>query len=171
LFAARHLLSGPDVASDGANTKTIRVADIGSGAGFPGIPLKLWRPEISLTLVESNHKKATFLREVGRTLTLTDINILNVRAEDVPVDQRFDVVTLRAVERFDDVLPHAYKLVAVSGVLGLLIGDGQVNRTQTLTQDFDWKSPVRIPQSRSRVLLMGCRRGRNPIGQQVGQEG
>src|SRR5712692_5064663 len=53
------------------------VLDIGSGAGFPALPLKLWAPHIHLTLIESNHKKATFLREVTRALTLT-----NIRSEE-----------------------------------------------------------------------------------------
>src|ERR1035437_8521070 len=61
-----------------------RVADIGSGAGFPGVPVKLWAPNIALTLIESNRKKTTFLREVTRALTLTNIDIQNVRAETLP---------------------------------------------------------------------------------------
>ena len=56
---------------------TPRVLDIGSGAGFPALPLKLWAPHIHLTLIESNHKKAVFLREVARALTLTNINVIN----------------------------------------------------------------------------------------------
>ena len=59
------------------------VADIGCGAGFPGLPIKLWAPHISLTLIESNHKKAAFLKEVTRALTLTDVNIQNARAETI----------------------------------------------------------------------------------------
>ena len=54
------------------------VLDIGSGAGFPAVPLKLWAPHIHLTLVESNHKKAAFLREVARALTLTNINVIPI---------------------------------------------------------------------------------------------
>src|SRR5208283_6083881 len=53
-----------------------RVIDIGSGAGFPALPLKIWAPHIHLTLIESNHKKAAFLREVARALTLTNINVI-----------------------------------------------------------------------------------------------
>src|SRR5580692_8861387 len=66
LFAARHLFAKPSSVVkdfDSANdqrpaTNGIRIADVGSGAGFPGIPIKLWAPSISLTLIESNHKKA-----------------------------------------------------------------------------------------------------------------
>ncbi len=93
-FAARHLFP---VSSSAAKTievppcpsvspvvKAVEVADLGSGAGFPGIPIKLWAPHISLTLIESNHKKSTFLREVVRALTLTGVNIQNARAETLP---------------------------------------------------------------------------------------
>ena len=82
-----------------AERSSAAVADIGSGAGFPGLPIKLWAPHIALTLIESNHKKATFLREVTRALTLTDVNIQNARAE-ILTGRTFNVVTLRAVERF-----------------------------------------------------------------------
>src|SRR5208337_1204450 len=58
-----------------------RVLDIGSGAGFPALPLKLWAPHIHLTLIESNLKRAAFLREVARALTLTNINVIADRAE------------------------------------------------------------------------------------------
>ncbi len=57
------------------------VVDLGSGAGFPALPLKIWAPEIHLTLVESNHKKAAFLREVIRALTLTNVDVIAARAE------------------------------------------------------------------------------------------
>jgi 16S rRNA (guanine527-N7)-methyltransferase len=84
------------------------VADIGSGAGFPGIPIKLWAPSVALTLIESNHKKAAFLREVTRFLRLTGINVQSARAEHI--DQTFDFVILRAVERFTDILPSSNRL-------------------------------------------------------------
>src|ERR1700683_3386199 len=122
LFAASHLFSKVypvsssvssvvkafdfDFANDQRPTTNDRLADLGSGAGFPGIPIKLWAPNISLTLIESNHKKATFLKEVARALTLTDINIQNARAETLP-PATFDVVTLRAVERPSEILPVA----------------------------------------------------------------
>jgi 16S rRNA (guanine527-N7)-methyltransferase len=61
----------------------VTVCDLGSGAGFPGLPVKIWAPEICLTLIESNHKKAAFLREVARALTLTDIDIIAERAESI----------------------------------------------------------------------------------------
>jgi 16S rRNA (guanine527-N7)-methyltransferase len=131
-----------------------RIADVGAGAGFPGLPMKLWAPNIALTLIESNHKKATFLREVARALTLTDINIQNIRAEALP-PVTFDVVTLRAVERLTDVLPTAAKLLAPSGRLVLLIASAQLEAIRSTLPFVTWDPPLPIPQSKSRLILVG----------------
>jgi 16S rRNA (guanine527-N7)-methyltransferase len=172
LFAARHLFPpypvassvSPvpsvvkdfdiDSASDKRPTTYDRVADLGSGAGFPGLPIKLWAPDIALTLIESNHKKAAFLRELTRVLTLTDINIQNARAETLP-PATFDVVTLRAVERFSNILPTAAALLGPSGRLAILIAVSQLGEAQSTLPDIVWHSPRPIPESRSRILLIG----------------
>ena len=143
-----------DSANDQRPTTNDRLADLGSGAGFPGIPIKLWAPNISLTLIESNHKKATFLKEVARALTLTDINIQNARAETLP-PATFDVVTLRAVERLPEILPIAAKLLAPTGRLALLIANSQLKSTHSSLPNLIWEPPISIPQSQSRLLLVG----------------
>ena len=135
-------------------TAEARLADLGSGAGFPGIAIKLWAPNIALTLIESNHKKAAFLREVARALTLTDVNIQNARAETLP-PSTFDVVTLRAVERLPKVLPVAATLLAPSGRLALLIASSQLDATHSALPNLCWDSPIPIPQSQSRLLVVG----------------
>jgi 16S rRNA (guanine(527)-N(7))-methyltransferase RsmG len=134
------------------------VADVGSGAGFPGLPFKIWDPSISLTLIESNQKKATFLREVARAITLTDVNIQNARAESL-AGRTFDVVTLRAVEHFEAILPVAADLVAPAGSLALLLGAAQLDRARSLLPNLEWSAPIAIPASRSRVLLQAHRIG------------
>jgi len=163
LFAARHLFPGfssvspvSSVVKDFDSTDDIRVADLGSGAGFPGLPIKIWSPHISLTLIESNHKKAAFLNEVVRSLTLTNVNIQNARAESLTASSTtgaFDVVTLRAVEHFATVLLTAAALVAPAGRLALLIGSAQQDQALSTLPHFTWSSPVPIPLSRSRILL------------------
>ena len=70
LFAAQQLFPAP------TQPAGQRLIDIGSGAGFPGLPIKLWNPALKTTLIESNHKKATFLREVVRSLSLSDVEVL-----------------------------------------------------------------------------------------------
>ena len=177
LFAARHLFpdaptvratneasapalseaSVPSVSSVVNDLACTTVADIGSGAGFPGIPVKLWAPHIALTLIESNHKKSTFLRELVRTLTLTDVNVFPGRAETLAPNAAFDVVILRAVERFGSALPIAASLVVPGGRLALLIGSAQLGLTRATLPDFSWQDPFAIPGTRSRVLVVGTR--------------
>jgi 16S rRNA (guanine527-N7)-methyltransferase len=134
----------------------VAVADLGSGAGFPGLPIKLWAPQLSLTLVESNHKKAAFLREVTRALTLTDVNIQNARAETL-APMTYDVVTLRAVERFEAILPTAAAMVAPAGRLALLISSAQQTAARFALPRLAWSDPIPVPQSRSRILLVARR--------------
>jgi 16S rRNA (guanine527-N7)-methyltransferase len=165
LFAARHLFPGDKreeqgLSPAGSSPEKVRapvpaVADIGSGAGFPGIPIKLWKPEIFLTLIESNHKKAIFLRELARTLTMKDVHIQNARAESLTPGS-FDVVTLRAVERFQFILPVAGGLVDQEGRLALLIGRAQLAQAQSTLPSLNW-SVLPIPASQSRVLAIAFR--------------
>jgi 16S rRNA (guanine527-N7)-methyltransferase len=160
-FLARHLFpkSGTDHRPLTTDHRPPHVLDIGSGAGFPALPLKLWAPHIRLTLIESNHKKAAFLREVARALTLTNINVITDRAEVLaarPDFPRAEVVTLRAVEHFDVMLPQAVTLMAPSATLALLIGAAQIPHLTTLTT-LKWHPPIPIPQSNTRVLSMGIR--------------
>jgi len=152
-MAARLLF--PPFSSVPSVVKGLKVADVGSGAGFPGVPLKLWAPEISLTLIESNHKKATFLKELIRALTLTDINIQTTRAEAV-APSSFDVVTFRAVERFESVLTIASRLVGPGGRLALLIGSAQLPTAQSILPGLVWSAPIAIPDSQSRILAIAA---------------
>jgi 16S rRNA (guanine527-N7)-methyltransferase len=168
LFTALHLFPDPRVAFAGkpmagrlrsASDTLPReepahdLIDLGSGAGFPGVPIKMWAPAIRVTLIESNQKKATFLREAIRALTLTDINVFSGRGENFVGQARF--VTLRAVERFDSVLPAAANLVAPAGCLALLLGGAQVDRACQLLPALVWQDPVSVPFSSNRVLLLG----------------
>jgi 16S rRNA (guanine527-N7)-methyltransferase len=127
--------------------------DIGSGAGFPGLPLKLWLTDLKLTLVESNGKKATFLREVTRVLELRDVTVLCERAETISV--KADLVTLRAVERFGETLPTARKLTKPGGRLALLIGNSQAEIARSKIGDANWGLQIKIPESTNRVLIIG----------------
>jgi len=145
LFAARKLKS---LISPAAS-----LVYFGSGAGFPGLPIKLWIPELHVTLIESRHKKAAFLNEVIRTLRLKDVAVANRRAEELGTQA--DVVTLRAVEKFELALPIAQRLVRPGGKLALLIGSQQVSAASSLLPQFTWQAPDHIPLSSSRVLMIG----------------
>jgi 16S rRNA (guanine527-N7)-methyltransferase len=144
LFAATKLFPDPIAQS---------VIDVGSGAGFPGIPIKIWNHEIVLTLIESNQKKAVFLREIVRALGLKHIAVDTLRAEQSSV--KADVVTLRAVERFEKVLPIARALARPGGRLALLISEAQVATAKSSIPDLNWQDLIRIPMSANRTLLIG----------------
>jgi 16S rRNA (guanine527-N7)-methyltransferase len=152
LFAARHLLPLPEPSPLSPSAPAPLTVDLGSGAGFPGLPMKMWSPQTKMTLIESNHKKATFLREAIRALTLTNIDVFPGRGEDFP-PAFATLVTLRAVERFDQSLPIAAALLAPKGRLALLIGQSQVARANELLPALHWTKPLPIPLSESRVLL------------------
>ena len=175
-FAARHLFPAPDQIPTEKSAE-VHVIDVGSGAGFPGLPIKIWAPQVRLTLIESNQRKATFLREVVRALPLTNVNVFAGRAAAYPAGQSShhessrtnsgyagsppdkktsgDVVTLRAVEHFDSILPAAAVLVAPSGHLAILIGLTQMDRARQLVSSFQWADAVKSPHSSSRLLLLG----------------
>ena len=151
LFAAQVLLDG-----QGSGAKDLTVADVGSGAGFPGIPMKLYAPELTLTLIESQNKKATFLREVIRRLELDRTEVFCGRAEQW--GKTADFVTLRAVGQFKRALPVAADLVAPSRQVCLLIGAGQApTAREILGEDWTWQRPVLVPLSAERVVLVGSR--------------
>lgn len=96
------------------------MADIGTGAGFPGIPLKIVRPELKLYLVDSLKKRIEFLREVILRLGLKEVEIIHVRAEEMGRNRRyraeFDIVTSRAVARLPVLLEYAIPLLKEKGI-------------------------------------------------------
>jgi 16S rRNA (guanine527-N7)-methyltransferase len=150
LFAARVLQEAGHL--DGTPT----LSDIGSGAGFPGIPIKLFAPGVRLTVVEAQNKKATFLREVIRTLELRDAEVFCGRAETLGSPAQ--VVTFRAVEKFASILPVAASLVASGGTLALLIGESQAEIAGRLLGSA-WKEAAKrnIPRSVDRIVWLGQR--------------
>jgi 16S rRNA (guanine527-N7)-methyltransferase len=147
LFAARVLRDA------GALAGTPTLSDIGSGAGFPGIPIKLLLPNVQLTLIESQNKKSTFLREVLRTLSVEGAEVFSGRAE--AWGKTAGVVTLRAVEKFAAVLPVAANVVSTGGALCLLIGENQVEIARSILGSA-WEVPDgrRIPKSGGRIVLL-----------------
>ena len=153
LFAERHLF--PNLSVEQQPPVPPQLFDFGSGAGFPGLPIKIRAPYVELTLIESNHKKATFLREVIRTLDLGSAEVFSGRAEDFR--HQANVVTLRAVERFERSVPIASGMVAPGGRLALLIGESQISRARIIGPAFRWQAPTPIPLSSNRLLLIGVK--------------
>ncbi len=152
LFAARQML--PDY--ERTTTEAAHLIDFGSGSGFPGLPIKIWRSDLRVTLIESNQKRATFLREVTRALALTNVTVFGERAESYRGDAAH-LVTLRAVEHFEKSLTAAASLVGPDGRIALLIGRAQCAKARDLQSRYSWDEPMAIPLSASRVLLVGSK--------------
>jgi 16S rRNA (guanine527-N7)-methyltransferase len=104
-----------------------KVADIGSGAGLPGLVLAIARPDVQWTLVEPMERRVTWLTEQVSALGLENVEILRARAEDVRRPQAFDVVTARAVSALRTLLPLTAPLVRDGGELTLLKGMNAAN--------------------------------------------
>jgi 16S rRNA (guanine527-N7)-methyltransferase len=134
-----------------------RLADVGSGAGFPGLALRLLLPDAEVTLIEPNAKKATFLAEVARKLDLARVCVRRERTEGIELDGPIaDVVTARAIGDFDSLLAWSGRALAPAGQLVLWVGSASVPVLQSHAS-FSWKPPIRIPKSQNRVLLVGQR--------------
>ncbi len=98
--------------------------DMGSGAGFPALPLKIALPQVSVDLVESVQKKGTFLRHIIRTLKLTGTQVWDKRIGDLPrdLDQKFDVVTARAFSAMETALGEGARFLKPGGLMVLSRG-------------------------------------------------
>ncbi|MBI5098001.1 MAG: 16S rRNA (guanine(527)-N(7))-methyltransferase RsmG [Nitrospirae bacterium] len=99
----------------------LQLADAGTGAGFPGIPIKIIRPEINITLIESSRKKSSFLRHIIRTLRLANINVLEQRFERLGKEHEraYDVIVSRATFSVKEFLKTACPFVRKGGRLVL----------------------------------------------------
>ncbi len=151
LFAARHILGEVD-----PEDKIDRLIDLGSGAGFPGLPIKIWAPQLAVTLIESNHKKVAFLREVIRALKMSNVDVFDGRAERFPAAANANTaVVMRAVENFRAALASAVTLAGDRGRVALLIGKDQIEVAGESGSRVQWNSAVDVPLSQSRVLLTG----------------
>lgn len=162
IFAARHLFPKAKAGMAPMNQGSPHVIDVGSGAGFPGLPVKIWAPQVRLTLIESNQKKIAFLREVVRSLRLTCVDAFIGRANAF-TGPKGNVVTLRAVERFESTLPVAADLVGEAGCLAMLVGEAQVRGVGALLPGLRWSEPARLPLSANRVLIIGSKEPQSSI--------
>jgi len=132
-----------------------RLVDIGTGAGFPGLALKIACPSIQLTLIESNKKKCAFLSEVVRKLELVDVEILTERFEQIhPEAVRANIITSRAVGQFKHLLRWSSNALEHRGHLMLWVGAEDSARIAS-SPGWIWQPTVKIPDSQRRFILIG----------------
>ncbi|HTY12673.1 MAG TPA: 16S rRNA (guanine(527)-N(7))-methyltransferase RsmG [Candidatus Omnitrophota bacterium] len=116
------------------------VADVGAGAGFPGIPLKIVRPGIRLTLIEATRKKVDFLKHLIKKLGL-DVEVVWGRAEELAKDAKykgkFDVVVSRAVAKLPDLAGYCIPLLKKGGVFAAMKQDDVVKELEQAKEKLD----------------------------------
>src|SRR6266849_1243521 len=136
-----------------------RLADVGSGGGFPGLALKIIRPNLDVFLVESNIKKVTFLAEVIRELGLRGAQVLARRYEELGEEMApLDYVSSRALGEFPAFLEWAgSQQIAAKHVL-LWIGARDLPEIQK-NRTWEWCEPIQVPHSLRRLILVGHKPG------------
>ena len=136
VFAGIHLPAGQ-----------LSIADIGSGAGFPGIPIAVVRSDCTVALIESHQRKAAFLKEAAREFP--NIRVLSQRAEDV--QDHFDWVVSRAV-RYTEISSDLKRLGQYAELLTGEVRPGDLD-------GFNWRESIHLPWGERRYLLIGVSRG------------
>lgn len=132
-----------------------RLADVGSGAGFPGLALKLALPDTEVILIEANARKAAFLAEILQALRLRSVRIVRERTEQMKLEGPIaDCVTSRATGQFKGVLRWSARALDVDGIIVLWVGEGNVSAIRSI-EGWSWRAPIPIPKSERRVLLVG----------------
>jgi 16S rRNA (guanine527-N7)-methyltransferase len=145
-------------AAEAIPLKNGRLADVGSGGGFPGLPLKIMRPDLQVFLVESNIKKVTFLAEVIRELGLTSAQVLACRYEELGEEVApLDYVCSRALGDYPAFLDWARSQQIAAKQVILWIGGRDLEEIQKI-QTWDWSEPIEVPHSLRRLLLVGTRK-------------
>ena len=132
-----------------------RLADLGTGAGFPGIPIKIARPDLDLYLVEPNIKKCAFLSEVLRALQI-DAQVIRTRMETAfASSQQLDYITSRAVGQWDAILEMGAHL-ATTGKLVLWVGEQTISGLASMNHlEWSWQEAIKIPRTTKRFILAG----------------
>ena len=161
------------IGGDVAMLSTVRILDVGSGAGFPGLPLAIVRTRVAVTLLEATGKKVAFIRRVADDLGLDNVTALNFRAEEAAhhptLRGHMDIVLARAVARLPVLLEYCLPFVRPNGfVLALKRGDiaeelAEGARAATeLGGDIRSTTPVPVPGLDGHVLIRIDKTGETP---------
>ncbi len=114
------------------------VCDIGSGAGFPGVPIAIVRNDLTMTLIEPSNKKAAFLRHITRSLSLRNIKILESRADNVR-EFVFDIAVTRALFSIERLIKEAWHLVKKNGIFILNKGPGVTDEIVHIPSEMEFE--------------------------------
>lgn len=142
----------------------LKIADVGAGAGFPGIPIKIARPEIDMTLIEPTRKKASFQRHIIRLLGLSGINVLEQRVEEIGEEYEglFDLIVSRATFSLEDFLKMACPYIKEEGLL--IVSKGPKVHEELKEDDLPARQAVKevielslpLAGARRNLVVLGC---------------
>jgi len=135
-----------------------RLLDIGTGAGFPGLALKLLAPDLEVVLLEPVAKKRAFLKWVARICGMDSVHVSGSRVQEFAKEEpahSFDLITVRAVGGLESVVPAAIGLLKPARYLCLWVGSQQVSEICRVNPGLRWQEPVPIPLSSERQILVG----------------
>ncbi len=138
-----------------------RVLDVGTGAGFPGLPLAIAEPDIEFSLLDSNGKKISFVRHAIGVLGLSNATAIKARAEDYAPAERFDTVIARALASVPRLLELAGHLIREEGVLLALKGKHPAEELEPIKEISGWKyvvTDVTVPGLESHARHVVCLR-------------
>jgi len=141
------------------NSSDACLVDVGSGAGFPGLPVSVLCPYLSAVLLEPNQKKAAFLKEVVQQSHIHGLEVRLERVEDAAREgmrERASLVTMRAVGGSEALLDALGHIIQPAGRVALFLGFDDAARYQRLPV-FEWTPPIAIPHSERRVILIGTK--------------
>lgn len=143
-FAAQSIAPG---------TRTL--LDYGSGGGLPGIPIAMVSPHISVTLAESQRKKAAFLREALRVLDLGNVKVHDARVENMAPKIVFDAVIMRAVDNMEAALGEAIRRIRRPGWCVIMGSERDRCGWEAMLPALEWFQPLPVPGTSQRVVLRG----------------
>ncbi len=135
-----------------------KLIDIGSGAGFPGLALKIVFPQLATTLLEPAAKKRAFLKEVARACGMESVEVRGERLEDFVsgnAQHEFNSATSRAVGHLDRLVPLAAECLVAGGGIYLWVGRVQGQRLTMIRAPIVWKAPLLLPLARQREIWLG----------------
>lgn len=156
-FAIKHIIDSLSAFNPEYFHPGIKLIDIGTGAGFPGIPLKIYYPQIQLTLLDSLNKRIKFLDNVVSTLGLTDVKLIHGRTEEIAKNklhrEQYDIATARAVARLPILLEYCIGYLKVGGIFISMKGrqyEEEISESTKALEVLHSKiidvHPVKLPQ-------------------------